>query len=148
MTGIVVAKVLGPTGKGYFSGLTLLQSGASSIISGFGASITYFLSRHRRTAADLLRPLTVVFVAISLVQPLLLVLWGWRFGLTPALVVFAATSPATVIVAWQQGIYLGLDRVTSLNSQVFGFTIFLLIAVSAALALHLGLAGALWAWAL
>ena len=148
VTGIVVAKTLGPTGKGYFSGLTLLQSGASSVISGFGASITYFLSRHKRTPADLLGPLTVIFAVISVLQPILLLLWGWRFGLTPALVVFCAASPATVIVAWQQGIYLGLDRVPSLNSQVFGFTVFLLIAVSAALALHLGLAGALWAWAL
>jgi len=148
VTGIVVAKTLGPTGKGYFSGLTLLQSGASSVISGFGASITYFLSRHKRTAPDLLGPLTVIFAVISVLQPILLLLWGWRFGLTPALVVFCAASPATVIVAWQQGIYLGLDRVASLNSQVFGFTVFLLIAVSAALALHLGLAGALWAWAL
>src|SRR5690348_14606222 len=136
ITGIVVAKTLGPTGKGYFSELALLQSGASSIISGFGASITYFLSRHKRTATDLLAPLLVVFTVISVVQPVLLLLWEWRFGFTPAIVVFAASSPATVVVAWQQGIYLGLDRVASLNSQVFGFAVFLLIAVSGALALH------------
>lgn len=148
VTGIVVAKTLGPAGKGYFSGLALLQSGASAVISGFGASITYFLSRHKRAAVDLAAPLLLVFAAISIIQPLLLLLWAWRFGFTPAIVVFAATSPATVVVAWQQGIYLGLNRVASLNSQVFGFAVFLLIAVSGALALHLGLAGALWAWAL
>jgi len=146
-TGIIVAKTLGPAGKGYFSGLALLQSGASSVISGFGASITYFLSRHKRSAADLLGPLAVVFAVIAVLQPVLLLLWGWRFGFTPTIIVFAASSPATVVVAWQQGIYLGLDRVTSLNSQVFGFAVFLLIAVSAALTLHLGLYGALWAWA-
>lgn len=148
VTGIVVAKTLGPSGKGYFSGLALLQSGASSVISGFGASITYFLSRQKRAAADLFLPLLLVFAIISVVQPILLLLWAWRFGFTPAIVVFAATSPATVVVAWQQGIYLGLNRVTSLNSQILGFAVFLLVTVSAALALHLGLAGALWAWAL
>lgn len=148
VTGIVVAKSLGPEGKGYFSGLALLQSGASSVISGFGASITFFLSRHKRTAADLLSPLALVFAIISVIQPLLLLAWAWRFGFSPIIVVFAAASPATVIVAWQQGIYLGLDRVTSLNSQILGFAICQLIAVSAALAAHLGLYGALWAWAL
>lgn len=148
VTGIVVAKTLGPAGKGYFSGLALIQSGASSIISGFGASITYFLSRHKRTAADLRAPLALVFAVVSVVQPLLLLAWGWRFGFSPVVVVFAASSPATVIVAWQQGIYLGLDRVASLNSQILGFSICLLVAVSAALALHLGVYGAMWAWAL
>jgi O-antigen/teichoic acid export membrane protein len=148
VTGIIVAKTLGPTGKGYFSGLALLQSGATSALSGFGASITYFLSRHKRTAVDLFGPLVLVFAIISVVQPIVLLLWGWRFGFTPVIVVFAATSPATVVVAWQQGIYLGLDRVTSLNSQILGFAVFLLVMVGAALAMHLGLAGALWAWAL
>lgn len=147
VTGIVVAKVLGPEGKGYFSGLALLQSGTSSVISGFGASITYYLSRHKRTAADLLAPLALVFAIISVVQPVLMLLWGWRFGFTPVVVVFAASSPATVIVAWQQGIYLGLDRVASLNSQILGFAICLLAAVAAALAAHLGVYGAMWAWA-
>jgi len=62
--------------------------------------------------------------------------------------VFAATAPATLIVAWQQGIYLGLDRVTSLNTQVLGFAIFLALTVSAAMLLHLGVMGAMWAWSL
>ncbi len=148
VTGIVVAKTLGPTGKGQFSGLALLQSGTSSLISGYGASVTYFLSRRGRTLAEMLPPLLVIYAALCVLQPVALLLWGWRFGMNPVLVVFAAAAPASVIVAWQQGIYLGLNQVASLNTQTLGFAVFLLVLVSAALAAHLGVWGAMWAWAI
>lgn len=148
LTGIVVAKSLGPDGKGHFSGLNLMQAGISSVTSGFGASITYYLTKEKRSLADLLRPLAAIVAVLSVVIPAALLLWGWRFGMNPVIIVFAATAPATLIVAWQQGIYLGLNRVKSFNTQVLGFAIFLFLTVSGALIAHLGLPGAMWAWSL
>ncbi len=148
ITGIVVAKSLGPVGKGQFSGLNLLQAGISAVTSGFGASITFYLTKEKRALVDLVRPLLAIFVVLSIALPTALLLWGWRFGMNPVILVFAATAPATLIVAWQQGIYLGLNRVTSLNTQVLGFAIFLALTVSGAMILHLGVLGAMWAWSL
>jgi O-antigen/teichoic acid export membrane protein len=146
VTGIIVAKALGPVGKGEFSGLSLLQNGIGSVTGGIGASITYHLTKEKRSLSDLVWPLLAIFAALSVGLPALLALWGLRFGFDPVVVVFAATAPATLIIAWQQGVYLGLNRVRSLNAQVLGFSIFMLIAVSAALAAHFGVRGAMWAW--
>ena len=148
VTGIIVAKALGPVGKGEFSGLALLQAGVSSVISGFGAAITFFLSREKRTLADLAPPLLAIYIVLCIAVPAAMLLWGAIFGMNAVLTIFSATAPASVIVAWQQGIYLGLNRVASLNSQTLGYAVFLLIVVAAALAAHLGVTGAMWAWAL
>ena len=148
VTGIVVAKALGPVGKGEFSGLALLQNGIGSVVGGIGASITYHLTREKRTLADLVQPLLVIFATLSIGVPTMLGLWGLRFGFDPVIVVFAATAPAAVIIAWQQGIYLGLNRVKSLNVQVLGYAIAILVVVSIAVAAHLGVRGAMWAWSI
>lgn len=146
VTGIVVAKTLGPTGKGEFSGLSLLQNGIGSVTGGIGAAITYHLTREKRTLSDLVWPLLTVFAVLAAGVPALLALWGLRFGFNPVVIVFAATAPATLIIAWQQGIYLGLNRVENYNAQVLGYAIFMLVAVSAAIAAHFGVPGAMWAW--
>ena len=148
VTGIIVAKALGPVGKGEFSGLSLLQNGIGSVTGGIGASITYHLTRQKRPLADLIWPLLAIFVVLSVGVPAVLALWGVRFGFDPAIVVFAATAPAALVISWQQGIYLGLNRVRSLNIQVLGFAVFMLIAVSVAVAAHLGVPGAMWAWSI
>jgi len=148
ITGIIVAKTLGPVGKGQFSGLNLMQAGISSVTSGFGAAITYYLTKGQRSLADLLRPLAAIVAVLSIVIPALLLAWGAVFGMNPVIIVFAATAPATLVVAWQQGIYLGLNRVKSFNTQVLGFAVFLLLTVAGALIAHLGLLGAMWAWSI
>jgi O-antigen/teichoic acid export membrane protein len=148
ITGIVVAKALGPAGKGEFSGLSLLQNGVGSITGGIGASITYHLARQKRAPADLVRPLLATFAGLAIVVSAVTLLWGLRFGMDLVVVVFAVSAPATLIIAWQQGIYIGLNRVKSFNSQVLGYAIFMLVVVCGAIAAHLGVPGALWAWSL
>src|SRR5579863_150536 len=148
ITGIVVAKALGPVGKGEFSGLSLLQNAISSATGGIGSSITYHLTKEKHGLADLARPLALIFAVLCLIVPGALALWGLRFGFDPAITVFAATVPAALILSWQQGILLGIDQVRSLNVQTVGIAAFTLVAVGAAVVARLGIPGAMWAWSI
>jgi O-antigen/teichoic acid export membrane protein len=146
VTGIIVAKALGPTGKGEFSGLSLLQNAIGSVTGGIGSSITYHLTKEKQGLADIAGPIGAIFLALCALVPGLLALWGWRFGFDPAITVFAATVPAALIISWQQGILLGINQVKSLNVQMLGLSIVLLVAVGAAVVAHLGVSGVMWAW--
>jgi O-antigen/teichoic acid export membrane protein len=148
VTGIVVAKALGPIGKGEFSGLALLQNAAGSATGGIGAAATYQLTKQKRQLADIAPALLALLAALSLVIPACLLLWGLRFGFDLAIVVFAATVPAALVVSWQQGLLLGLNKVRSLNAQIVGYAFFQLIVVSVALLMHRGIPGAMWAWSI
>lgn len=148
VTGIIVAKALGPTGKGEFSGLSLLQNAIASVTGGVGSSITYHLTKEKQRVADIAAPVGVIFLALCLIVPGLLALWGWRNGFDPAITVFIATVPAALIISWQQGILLGIDQVRSLNAQMLGLSAVLLVAVAAAVIAHLGIPGAMWAWSI
>ena len=148
VTGIIVAKALGPLGKGEFSGLALLQNAVGSATGGVGAAATYELTKQKRQLSDIGPALLAVLAALSLVIPAAFGLWGLSFGFDPAIVVFAASVPAALVVSWQQGILVGLNQVKSLNAQTVGFAVALLIAVAAAILMHGGIAGAMWAWSI
>ena len=148
VTGIIVAKALGPAGKGEYAGLSLLQNAIASVTGGIGSSITYHLTKERHGLSDVAKPLLVIFAALCLIVPGALALWGLRFGFDPAILVFAATVPAALVLSWQQGILLGIDQVRSLNVQMLGLAVFTLIAVAAAIVARLGVPGAMWAWSI
>ena len=147
-TGILVAKTLGPAGKGQFSELSLLQGGVASIVGGIGSSITYYLTNARRPLADLLVPLIALLGALSLMVVAALGLWSVRAGYDIVMIVFAATAPAIVVLSWQQGLLVGLNQIKSLNSQVLGLAVAVLAGTGVALALHRGVTPVLWSWSI
>lgn len=148
-TGIYLAKTLGPTGKGFFSGLQTLQGGIGAVTGGAGGAITYMLSNQRRSLAQMLPPLGLLFVLTTALAWVGLALWGLHSGLTPTVLIAAAIIPASIILSWRSTFYVGLNQVKTLNAQAFGLSVCSLVAIVMAVqVLHAGVVGALVAWSL
>jgi O-antigen/teichoic acid export membrane protein len=144
LTGIVVAKGLGPAGKGIFAGVQLAQSGLIAATGGIGAGITYLLTKQKRPLGELIGALAALTITVSFVAWLLLGLWGLHFGVNTTVVIVALIVPASIILSWQPYYFMGLGRITNLNFQSLGLAVGTLITVAIAIfALHLGINGAL-----
>jgi len=146
-TGILVARWLGPVGKGVFSGLGLLQSGVGAVAGGVGASITYLLTKRGRSVAELMKPLGVLLAAVSLLTWAGLLVWGAVRGFNTVWLMFFLSVPAATILSWQGYLFLGLGRVRTLNR--FGLVRALLLIALLFVTVYLlrgGVNGALIAW--
>jgi len=146
-TGIVVARWLGPAGKGAYSGLQFIVSLAISMTAGAGASITYMLTNKRRPLPELLPPLGILLLLLTVAVWLCLALWElWRGSSLP-LLIFAAVVPASIILSWQPGLFTGLGALRDLNWQTVGLSLATFASVVVAIKLfHTGALGALIAW--
>lgn len=149
LTGIILAKALGPQGKGDYSLLQLMQAGVSAPTAGIGMSIVFQLTKMRRTLADLFRPLLLMGAVACTLVWIALAVWGAIRGANLPVVVFAATAPAVVLLAWQAPTFLGLGWLRRLNVQGLALTSLMLVAAAAAIyVLHLNTPGALWSWSI
>ena len=147
ITGVIVAKTLGPLGKGVFSSVQLVQGGVAAGTAGAGAAITYFLAKQGRSVGSLMGALSALLVIISLISWCLLGLWGLKFGFTTAVYIVALVVPASIVISWQGYYYIGTDNVRKLNLQTMRMAIALLLSVVILVAiLHLGIAGLLAGW--
>ncbi len=147
LTGIAIAKAVGPAGKGEYALLQLFQTAASGLTGNLGLSITYELTRQRKSFAELVRPLGVLLAILSLIE--WAVVGGWILfkGPAPAPVLFAAAVPALVVLSWQGPIFLGLGWIRSLNVQGLVFSIGTFAASLITLyVFHFGTLGAMWGW--
>jgi O-antigen/teichoic acid export membrane protein len=147
-TGILVARWLGPSGKGVFSGLGLLQGAVTAAVGGVGASVTYLLTKRGRTIPELLPALGVLLGAVSALTWFGLLLWGLFRGFSATWLVFFLSVPAATVLSWQGYMFLGLGRVRTLNklSLARGSLLIALLFVAVYL-FHGGTIGALVAWA-
>lgn len=147
LTGIAVAKAIGPAGKGEYALLQLFQAAASGVTGNLGLSITYELTRQRKPFSELVRPLTVMLAILSVIEWIVIGVWIWLKGPEPAPLLFAAAAPALIVLSWQGPIFLGLGWIRSLNVQGLAFAIGTFAAALITLYIfHFGTIGAMWGW--
>jgi uronate dehydrogenase len=147
ITGIVVAKVLGPHGKGVYSSVQVVLAVPIAITTGAGASITYLMTKKRRAIGELVAPLSIVFALLLCASLAAIVVWSVLRGWTLPTVAMAAVLPAAIVLSWQQSFYVGSGQLYRLNFQTVGLSIVTLVSVCGALLVaRLGTAGAVVAW--
>src|ERR1700681_3037904 len=80
LTGIAVAKALGPAGKGEYALLQLLQAAAAAITNNLRMAIAYELARREIPLAELVKPLALILVGFSLSVWAVVGVLVWRSG--------------------------------------------------------------------
>jgi O-antigen/teichoic acid export membrane protein len=147
LTGIAVAKALGPAGKGEYALLQLLQAAAAAVTGNLGMAITYEIARRQKPLYELVRPLGLLLAALSVVEWAAVGIWVWGHGTDPAPLLFAVAAPALIVLSWQGPIFLGLGWIRSLNVQGLYFAAGTFVtAVLTLYVFHSGTIGAMWGW--
>jgi O-antigen/teichoic acid export membrane protein len=149
LTGILIARLLGPQGKGVYSGVQTLLSIPIAVTGGAGAAITYLMTKERRTINDLFPALTGAFSLIMLLTLAACAAYAGVRGWTIEMVAFVLAMPPSILLSWQQPYYMAVDLVRRLNVQN-AVVAFCTLAGTAVLCwwLGLGVVGALAAWLL
>lgn len=148
VTGVIVAKALGPIGKGEYSSLQLMQAAIGAATTGVGASITFYLTNRKRQLSEFVIPLIQLLVIVCILVWAALFVWYWKYGPSLALSIFAAIVPAVVIVSWQIPVYTGLGLIRTLNVQTLALAVLTVVGVSIAVYLGGGTPGAMASWAI
>lgn len=147
LTGIAVAKALGPAGKGEYALLQLLQAAAAAVTGNLGMAITYEVARRQKPLFELVRPLGLLLAALSILEWGAVGVWVWLHGADPAPLLFAVAAPALIVLSWQGPIFLGLGWIRSLNVQGLYFAAGTFVtAVATLYVFHWGTVGAMWGW--
>lgn len=117
VAGVIIARTLGPAGKGTYSAVQLLLALPLAVTGGTGAAITYVLTKGRWSVRDLVAPLGVLFAITVAVccagAAVYAVLKGW----TGESIAFAIALPAGIVVSWQPSFYVATDRLRRFNAQ-------------------------------
>ncbi len=146
-TGIVVARWLGPEGKGVYSGVQTLLAVPIAVCSGGGAAITYILTKQRRTVRDLFPALFVTFAALCTLSLAAVAAYALVRGWTIEAAALALALPPSIVLSWQQSYYVAHGRVRRLNVQQVLLAIATLGATAVTVMwLHAGVLGAIAAW--
>jgi O-antigen/teichoic acid export membrane protein len=149
LTGIIVAKWLGPDGKGIYSGVQILLALPIAVMAGVGASITYLMTKSRYEIGELVPALSVIFTVLSALAWLVVLAWGFVHGWTIAPIAVAVVVPAAIVLSWQQSFYIATGELQRLNLQTIALAALILIAVGMAVVpMSLGTPGAVGAWVL
>ena len=148
LTGILIARWLGPEGKGAYSTVQLFVGFVGAVTGGAGASITYLLTRKREPLAELLPTFGALLLIVTALSWLGLAIWALLYDITTPIIVFAVVVPAVVVLSWQQSLYVGLGRLRNLNRQLVGLAAGTCAAIAVAVGLLRGDSGqALAVWA-
>lgn len=146
-TGIVIAKTLGPSGKGTYNAVQLLLSLPLAVSGGFGAALVFALTKRRQTVAQLFPALGVLFAASLAIVWVAVAAWSAYHGWNVVTIALVAAAPAALVVSWQPGYYVGTGRLRRMNVQSIVVALLTLAAVAVALlVLRTGVAGAVAAW--
>jgi O-antigen/teichoic acid export membrane protein len=147
VAGIVIAKSLGPAGKGIYSGVLMFVNFAMIAPAGIGTALIYALTKQQRRVGDLVPSAVWLLVVWTLACWLAALIWGIIHGFGPALWAFIAAIPPSIILAWQGGLYIGIGRMGNLNVQTFGLSAALCLAIVIVLTVgHGDIRGVLAAW--
>lgn len=147
LTGVLVARLLGPQGKGVYSGVQTLLSVPVAIVSGAGAAITYLMTKERRSIGDLFPTLAGAFGVVMLLTIAACATYSALHGWTLETVAFLLAMPPSIVLSWQQPYYVAVDGIRRLNAQTVGVAFVTLLAmVALCVVLQLGILGALAAW--
>ena len=149
LTGILIARTLGPAGKGAYSAVQMLLAFPLALSGGAGAAITYLITRERWAARDLLPALAVLFGVTSLLCAAGAVAYGFAQGWSFETAAFALAVPAAIVTSWQPSYYIAVGRLRTLNTQLAMLAAAILGCVFlACVVLKLGVPGALGSWLL
>ncbi|MHB1551396.1 MAG: hypothetical protein ACYCX6_09430, partial [Vulcanimicrobiaceae bacterium] len=96
LTGILIAKALGPDGKGTYSAVQLSVASIVSFTGGAGTAVTYLLTKCRKTIDDVLPVMGLILAAVTLVAWALLAVWGIRHGAPAVALVGALVLPSSI----------------------------------------------------
>jgi O-antigen/teichoic acid export membrane protein len=147
---IVIARTLGPEGKGLYS-MALLVPSTISLVGSLGISLanTYFAGSRRYTAEQLASNSLVVGTVLGIL--LTLAFLAYYFAFTPSflsginapyVVIVAALVPFSLLNLYFITLVLGQGRIPAYNGIVLGSAgISLLVTATALVALRLGLTG-------
>lgn len=154
LTSMIVARVLGPSGKGMFA-LAVLVPNFASMFLRFGVDIAnvYFLGSRKHGLQAILGNSLMVITATSLVTvPLYIICIPLvsntiAAGVTRSLLLLAGLLlPLNLLGGHLSPIFLGLQRVKKYNFiTLWGKVIALFFVVVLVVALRLGVVGAIWA---
>jgi uronate dehydrogenase len=146
--GILIARALGPQGKGSLAAAQLLVGIVVTLASGIGVGLTHFLTKRAIRAAELLVPLGLLLAAIcgaaELAGAVDLGMNGW----SPIVLAAMAAAPASLVLAMQMPYYSALGMLGTMNVQIVALAAAVLFGTGTALLLHGGTGGILIAWAL
>jgi O-antigen/teichoic acid export membrane protein len=147
-TGIVIAKSLGPLGKGTYSSVQVMMALVMSLTGGGGAAITYALTKGGRHVSEILPALGVLGAIICGLTWMGLAVWSLFHSMSLAELVFATMVPAAIVLSWQGPFFIGVGRLRQLNFRTTGLAISTLVAVLLTVGVfHAHIVGALLAWA-
>ncbi|MBC5809221.1 MAG: polysaccharide biosynthesis C-terminal domain-containing protein [Candidatus Eremiobacter antarcticus] len=147
LTGVIIARTLGPSGKGIYSGVQLLHTAVLSVSSGVGGAITYYLTKRAQPITALIPALLRILLMVCCLAWAALALWALLRGITTVQIIFMVVVPASVVLSWQPAIFISLDRIKNLNYQNVGLALTTLVAVSVVLLVfHAGTSAAIIAW--
>ena len=147
LTGILVAKFLGPSGKGIYSGAQLLVALPVAVTGGAGAALTYLMTKERRSIGELLAPLGVVFAALLAAAWIAILVWSAFAGWSMVTTALVSVLPASIVLSWQQSYYVATGEFRRFNAQTMMQPALTFAGVGGALLLaHAGASGALAAW--
>jgi|SRR5579872_83020 len=149
LTGILLARALGPYGKGLFTYVGTLLSVLQTIGSGQSAAVSWQYGRRKRPSGSVLRATLVVLawatiVISSVLLGIALFVPGQR-----VLIAVAIAAPFAFLAQIALGFFLADGKVTTCNIQSFITPFGFLAALSATYFLiHGGIATALALWVL
>ncbi len=149
LTGLVVARYAGPSGRGAYNGVQLAVGLFATIPTGLASALAYETLRRREAFAELLPAFKVLLGGVVVLAWCATALWSIHAGWSVELITVAAVVPAATLLAVQQNVYVALGWLRALNHQVVGLACATLLGVTLGLALRHGSAtAALDAWVL
>jgi len=149
LTGLLVARYAGPSGRGAYNGVQLAVSLFVTLPTGLASALAYETLRRREAFAELLPSFTLLLGVVVLSAWVVAALWSIYAGWSVELITVAVVVPAATLLAVQQNVYVALGWLRALNHQVVGLGFATLLGVTLGLALRHGSAiAALGAWVL
>ncbi|MBC5829369.1 MAG: polysaccharide biosynthesis C-terminal domain-containing protein [Candidatus Eremiobacteraeota bacterium] len=149
LIGIVLAKTLGPTGKGVFSGVQIMLGMVTVLTGGAGFAITFFLTKERKSIGFVLPALGVVFAGATFLAWSAVTIAILRFGFSTVTVFFALVLPAGIFLSWRASYYTATGRLRSYNAQTIALSAGTLVTACVSLYIfRLGVTAVLIGWTL
>jgi O-antigen/teichoic acid export membrane protein len=117
LIGVLIARFLGPAGKGYYSGIFLFYGTFTAVVGTLGPAITYQITRLKTSPKAVFLTASLYSSAVGLLA--IFIFWVYtilRPGFQPGMVwVVVAVAPLTLIVTNLNGLFQGLNRIITLN---------------------------------
>ncbi|HBE79459.1 MAG TPA: hypothetical protein DDW65_17040, partial [Firmicutes bacterium] len=117
LIGVFIARFLGPAGKGYYSGVFLFYTTFTVVAGTLGPAITYQITRLKNSPRAVFLTASVYSTVIGVLA--ILTFWIYTLikpGFKPGMIwVVVAVTPFTLIVTNINGLFQGLNRITTLN---------------------------------